>query len=191
MSGSFVRSFGVVVFARRPPSPEHRHSSSVGYLHCRRNEFLPVNKRVDFTTVNQATRRFRPLRHPNLCPARFRLLLPLFVPIPFFRFLSCSLFFPFGFCCYRFSLLPPMAGSSIRRGREEKLLCFIRYRISLIMDRRGCHAVFFDKIETRCTAPLVASAHVYIRHRRRSSFQPTPRFFVLRFRRISVDTVDI
>jgi len=31
---------------------------SVGYLHCvlsRQNEFLPVNKRVDFTTVNQAT----------------------------------------------------------------------------------------------------------------------------------------
>jgi len=30
---------------------------SVGYLHCvlsRQNEFLPVNKRVDFTTVNQA-----------------------------------------------------------------------------------------------------------------------------------------
>lgn len=58
---------------RRVPLPRHTHRArpcsrdvarartvglpSVGYLHCvlsRQNEFLPVNKRVDFTTVNQA-----------------------------------------------------------------------------------------------------------------------------------------
>lgn len=85
MSGSFVR-FGVVVFKRRRRHPYNRRSSSVGYLHCRRNEFLPVNKRVDFTTVNQATRRFRPLRLWNLCP-------PLSIA-------PCSFFFFF------FSLVP-------------------------------------------------------------------------------------
>lgn len=85
MSGSFVR-FGVVVFKRRRRHPYNRRSSSVGYLHCRRNEFLPVNKRVDFTTVNQATRRFRPLRLWNLCP-------PLSIaPCSFFFFFfTCSI----------------------------------------------------------------------------------------------------
>lgn len=172
MSGSFVRSFGVVVFARRPPSPVHRLSSSVGYLHCRRNEFLPVNKRVDFTTVNQATRRFRPLRHPNLLSSPFSIASSSFCSSFlsfFFRRISSSFFLvsvvPISHCCTNGGFFHwPWA--------KKRLLCLIRYWISLMV--KGLRWTFIKLKLAAHPARQTrrgASAHMYIRHPRRSSFQ--------------------
>lgn len=112
-------------------SPVHRRSSSVGYLHCRRNEFLPVNKRVDFTTVNQATRRFRPLRPRTFVPA-----------------LDCSLFFFLLFLLLLFfTSLPSPRRRSFVFARQERLLYLLRYCISLLAKRLRD----FHKIGTRCT----------------------------------------
>lgn len=143
MSGSFVR-FGVVVFKRRRRHPYNRRSSSVGYLHCRRNEFLPVNKRVDFTTVNQATRRFRPLRLWNLCP-------PLSIaPCSFFFFFfslvpSPSSFPPPPFSSFFIILSLDTRDTFVPPGMEERLLYLLRYCISLPREEI---TVDFHKIET-------------------------------------------
>lgn len=142
MSGSFVR-FGVVVFKRRRRHPYNRRSSSVGYLHCRRNEFLPVNKRVDFTTVNQATRRFRPLRLWNLCP-------PLSIaPCSFFFFFSLvpspSAFSPSPLSSFFIILSLDTRDTFVPPGMEERLLYLLRYCISLPREEI---TVDFHKIET-------------------------------------------